>query len=241
MEFDPENLKFLDGLDDVFLQEILEFPAANEHLDIAGFDVHEDGQLNDAGIVGAHTRAGLPTAEELSSSSSSSFSVSTGNDDKHDGDVVNEIFDLADMFKVYEVGELKNGEPDGNRTSMDSVLRGETITSQQAKGRSSSSSRIPDKKREGDHVEDETPKSKRYQLKADRVEDKESERKRQARLVRNRNSAALSRWRKRAGMETLEKRNSELERANARLSYLLASASMVRPTLIRRLYPRHLV
>jgi len=96
----------------------------------------------------------------------------------------------------------------------------------------------PNRKRAGEPLEDEIPSSKRQQRKDDRMEDKDLYSKRQQRLVRNRNSAALSRWRKRAGMEALEKRNAELERANARLNYLLASASMENQALRAALVER---
>jgi len=48
---------------------------------------------------------------------------------------------------------------------------------------------------------------------------------REKRLQRNRESAALSRWRKKTTMESLSVKNRDLERTNARLNYLLACSN----------------
>merc|ERR1712070_653349 len=48
---------------------------------------------------------------------------------------------------------------------------------------------------------------------------------REKRLARNRESAALSRWRKKTTMESLSVQNRELERNNSRLNYMLACSN----------------
>jgi hypothetical protein len=119
--------------------------------------------------------------------------------------------DLNDLFPVYDDGNLD--EPAALGKSVPQIREG---AADLLSPFSSSSAPSDNEKRKGDHVA---------------TEDCEPDSKRQQRLVRNRNSAALSRWRKRSSMEALERRNMELERSNARLNYLLASASLENQTL----------
>lgn len=77
----------------------------------------------------------------------------------------------------------------------------------------------------GDTIGQQVANSKKRSAEAALGEDCEDAQ-REKRLQRNRESAALSRWRKKTTMQSLMVKNAELEKLNSKLNYLLSCANM---------------